>query len=223
MGGVAATGPPDPGSGAGREEIVLPLRGRALRSRYILRLIAIDRGLHFLVLAALAAGVFAVLADQTALQQDLMAATSLVQGVFGGDVLAQLQSALSAAPGTLWAVAAGVVVLAVFELVEGVGLWRGRRWAEYLTFVMTTLLLIPEVLELTSSVTPGKLVTLVINLAVVVYLLLAKRLFGLRGGAGAEAAERDHDVSWAALARHLPETPPAETGQPDTPATAARR
>ena len=38
-----------------REEISLPLRGRPLRERYILRLIAIDRLTHFLVLSALAA------------------------------------------------------------------------------------------------------------------------------------------------------------------------
>ncbi len=76
----------------GREEIVLPLRGRPLKSRYILRLIAIDRGLHFLVLAALAGGVFAVLANQTALQQDLTAATSSVQGLFGADVLASFNT-----------------------------------------------------------------------------------------------------------------------------------
>ncbi len=75
---------------------------------------------------------------------------------------------------------------------------------------MTTLLLVPEVLELTSSVTVGKLITLVVNLAVVAYLLLAKRLFGLRGGAGAEAAQRDRDVSWAALERHLPDGPTTE-------------
>ena len=189
----------------GREEIVLPLRGRPLKSRFILRLIAIERGLHFLVLAALAGGVFAVLANQHALQQDLTAATSSVQGLFGGDILGQLQRVLSATPATLWAVGTGVVVLAVFELVEGIGLWQGRRWAEYLTFVMTTLLLIPEVLELTSSVSPGKIITLVINLAVVAYLLLAKRLFGLRGGARAEAAQREHDVSWAAVQRHSPD------------------
>jgi len=194
----------------GREEIVLPLRGRPLKSRYILRLIAIDRGLHFLVLAALAGGVFAVLANQTALQQDLTAATSSVQGLFGADVLGQLQHVLSFAPSTLWVVGTGAAVVAVVELVEGIGLWRGRRWAEYLTFVMTTLLLVPEVLELTSSVTVGKLITLVVNHAVVAYLLLAKRLFGLRGGAGAEAAQRDRDVSWAALERHLPDGPTTE-------------
>ena len=40
-----------------------------------------------------------------------------------------------------------------------------------------------EIYELAHTLSPLKLVTLVINVAVVVYLLLAKRLFGLRGGA----------------------------------------
>ena len=34
-----------------REDVALPLRGRPLRSRYILRLIAVDRIIHFLVLS----------------------------------------------------------------------------------------------------------------------------------------------------------------------------
>ena len=41
-----------------RDEIILPLRGKPLRDRYVLRLIAIDRVFHFLVLSALAVAVF---------------------------------------------------------------------------------------------------------------------------------------------------------------------
>ena len=65
---------------------------------------------------------------------------------------------------------------------------------------------------------PLKLLTLLINLAVVVYLLLAKRLFGLRGGARAEAAERERDTGWPALQRSTPTAAPAAT----TPAPTAR-
>ena len=36
----------------------------------------------------------------------------------------------------------------------------------------------------------------IINLAVAVYLLYAKRLFGLRGGGRAERAEREADTGW---------------------------
>jgi hypothetical protein len=44
----------------------------------------------------------------------------------------------------------------------------------------------------------------VINLLIVIYLLLAKRLFGLRGGGKAERAERERDTGWAAIERATP-------------------
>ena len=53
--------------------------------------------------------------------------------------------------------------------------------------------------------TPFKILALVINVAVVAYLLLAKRLFGLRGGLAAEERERADDVGWEALERTAPE------------------
>ncbi|MCD2191784.1 DUF2127 domain-containing protein [Actinomycetospora endophytica] len=188
----------------GREEIVLPTRGRPLKSRYVLRLIALTRAFNVLVLALVLGGAVAVLINQTALRDDLLANAAALQIVFGGQAIGQLESVLSGGAGPLWLVAAGLLMLVAVEAAEGIGLWRATRWGEYLTFVMTTLLLVPEVAELTSSASPGTIVGLVINLAVVAYLLVAKRLFGLRGGAAAIAAERDHDISWAALARHLP-------------------
>jgi hypothetical protein len=39
---------------------------------------------------------------------------------------------------------------------------------------------------------------------VVVYLIYAKRLFGVRGGAAAEEAERARDSGWEALERTAP-------------------
>ena len=79
-----------------------------------------------------------------------------------------------------------------------------KRWAEYLTFVATTALLPLEIWELTRRISPFKIVALVVNLAIVIYLLLAKRLFGLRGGAKAERAERERDTGWEALERTAP-------------------
>jgi hypothetical protein len=38
------------------------------------------------------------------------------------------------------------------------------------------------------------MIALVVNLAIAIYLLLAKRLFGLHGGAVAEQAERGSDT-----------------------------
>ena len=90
------------------------------------------------------------------------------------------------------------------EGAEAVGLWFMKRWAEYLTFVATTALLPLEIWELTRRISPFKIVALVVNLAIVIYLLLAKRLFGLRGGAEAERAERERDTGWEALERTAP-------------------
>ena len=51
---------------------------------------------------------------------------------------------------------------------------------------------------------PTKIVALIINIAVVLYLLIAKRLFGIRGGAAAEHAQRERDTGWEALERATP-------------------
>ena len=42
-------------------------------------------------------------------------------------------------------------------------------------------------------------------MAIVVYLLYAKRLFGFRGGVRAEERERERDIGWQALERSSPE------------------
>ena len=61
-----------------------------------------------------------------------------------------------------------------------------------------------EIYELTNGVSVFKLIALVINLAVVIYLLLAKRLFGLRGGHRAEHARRELSSGWAAIEGRRP-------------------
>jgi uncharacterized membrane protein (DUF2068 family) len=57
------------------------------------------------------------------------------------------------------------------EAAEAYGLWHRRRWGEWLTVLATSLLLIPEIWELTKSTTPLKLGALLVNIAVVLYLL----------------------------------------------------
>jgi uncharacterized membrane protein (DUF2068 family) len=98
----------------------------------------------------------------------------------------------------------GLLAFAALEGIEAVGLWRGRRWAEYLTFIATTVLLPLEVYELTERVSALKVIGFLINLAVVVYLIYAKRLFGVRGGGAADAAERAKDNSWEAVEAAAP-------------------
>jgi uncharacterized membrane protein (DUF2068 family) len=79
-----------------------------------------------------------------------------------------------------------------------------KRWAEYLTFIATTILLPLEIYEIIHKQSVLKIIGFIINLAVVFYLLFDKRLFGLRGGGAAEQRERERDMTWEALDRATP-------------------
>ncbi len=67
----------------------------------------------------------------------------------------------------------GAIALAygALEAAEAVGLWRRERWGEMLTVLATSLLLIPEVWELTKSVSALKIGGVIVNLLVVAYLI----------------------------------------------------
>jgi len=213
-----------------REEISLPLRGRPLRQRYVLRLIAIDRLTHFLVLSALAAAVFLFASNKVALNTDFTRALKYVQGGLGGPITTtnhgivhDLQRLFAFSITNLYLAGAAIAAYALIEGVEAVGLWFGRRWAEYLTFIATIVFVPYEVDELIKGVTALKLVALAVNLAVAAYLLFAKRLFGLRGGGKAERAEHEADTGWAPVERATPGSPaasPATSG--DTEADISR-
>jgi uncharacterized membrane protein (DUF2068 family) len=60
-------------------------------------------------------------------------------------------------------------------VVEGIGLWSGRRWGEYLTVIATGLLIPLEIYELIQKFTLPRLVALVINVAIVIYLIVRLR------------------------------------------------
>jgi len=197
--------PPD------RSEIELPLRGRALRDKVVLRLIAVDRAFHFVLLAALAVVIFFFAANSDRLRQPVFKALADLQSGLGSTsrahhrgIIYDLHHLFSINSGTLTKIGFVVAAYAVLEGAEAVGLWYQKRWAEYLTFIATTLLLPLEVYELSHRVSVLKIITLIINIAVVVYLLYAKRLFGLRGGSRAEHEERQRDSGWEALERATP-------------------
>jgi len=210
-----------------REEVTLPLRGRPLRDRYVLRLIAIDRVLHFLVLSSLAAAVFLFAGHKAALNADFTRILHDLQGGLGGPmagsrhgIVHDLQRLFAVQLRNLYLLGTAIAAYAALEGVEAIGLWLGRRWAEYLTFVATVVFVPYEIYELTKSVTSLKVLTLVINVAIVAYLLFSKRLFGLRGGGRAERAEYDADVGWPAIERATPE--PLPDGPPAAHGPAAR-
>jgi len=65
----------------------------------------------------------------------------------------------------------GAFLYASVFLVEGVGLWRCRRWAEYLTVLVTTSFLPFEVVALAHRFTAIRALTLALNVVVVIYLI----------------------------------------------------
>jgi uncharacterized membrane protein (DUF2068 family) len=189
LGPAAGSGPAD--------EAPVPPRGRALRQLTILRLLAVERGVRAIVLIAAAYGVHRFASAQRALRATfaswLPAARPLADRL-GVDldksaIVHGATTALHAGSGVLTLVAVGLLVYGVVEGVEGVGLWLAKRWAEYLTVVVTAMFIPYEVYELTKAVTVTKVVAFAINVAAVVYLIVAKRLFGVRGGSAAYERE----------------------------------
>jgi hypothetical protein len=196
-----------------RHAITVPPRGPILRDRYVLRLIALDRAFHVLVLGSLGIAFILFARHDAALHTYY---TNLMTALDGGGpgpgrirgVLGYLRKAFDYTPSHLYTLATIVLVYAVLEGVEMVGLWRNRRWAEYLTFVATTLLIPYEIYELSLRLSIWKGAAFVVNVLVVAYLLWAKRLFGVRGGYAAEEERRRHLGGWEAVERATPDVEP---------------
>jgi uncharacterized membrane protein (DUF2068 family) len=70
---------------------------------------------------------------------------------------------------------AGTLFYATLFLVEGTGLALRQRWAEYVTIISTSSLIPLEVYELVKQYSPLKIAFLLINIAVVVYLIFELR------------------------------------------------
>jgi hypothetical protein len=195
-----------------RDEIELPLRGRPLRDKIVLRLIALDRVVHFVILILLAVAVFLIAENEADLRDEFFAILGALHGVVGGPThgsdgsfVHRIDDLLSWPRERLYLTGLALAAYALLELVEAVGLWLGMRWAEYLTLVATSVFIPLELYELARGVSPFKVIALVVNLAVIAYLLFAKRLFGIRGGGAAEEALRARDTGWASLERTAPE------------------
>lgn len=89
-------------------------------------------------------------------------------------------------------IAAGTFFYAFLHFVEGTGLILRRRWAGYLTSIITASLLPLEVYEIVRKVTALRLLVLAVNGAILVYIvvkLIQEREAARREGKG----ERDDD------------------------------
>jgi uncharacterized membrane protein (DUF2068 family) len=75
----------------------------------------------------------------------------------------------------LKALSIGTFFYSALFLTEGLGLALRKRWAEYLTIISTASLLPLEVYEIVKRASAPKIVVLIANIAIVVYLVLEVR------------------------------------------------
>jgi uncharacterized membrane protein (DUF2068 family) len=176
------------------DEAPLIMRGKALRQATIIRALGVERWFRAIVLALAAYAVWkfrgARGAIQATLDRDLPIFRNAGFKVDQMSAIHELEKALAAKPSTLVLITLMLAAYAILQVVEGVGLWLLKRWGEYFAVVATSVFLPLEIYDLTRGITMTRVVTFTINVAAVVYLLVSKRLFGLRGGRKAYDEER---------------------------------
>jgi uncharacterized membrane protein (DUF2068 family) len=203
--GSYVAGPPAR-SGPAASAPVVP-RGREIRSKLILRVFAIERFLRAVLAVAGAVFLWQYRHSQASVEARFDRELPVIRGLFhqlgfnisNSKLVGLLQHALTLSSKTLTLLAIGLAIYAIVEIVEAVGLWLARRWGEYFAMVATSAGLPLEIYDLTRKVTATALVLLAINLALVLYLVITKRLFGVRGGKRAfDARLRSESVLEAA-------------------------
>jgi uncharacterized membrane protein (DUF2068 family) len=176
------------------EDAPMVMRGKALRQAIIIRALALERLFRAVVIGLAAYAVWKFRGAQGAIQATLDRDLPIFRAAgFKVDQMTlvhELEKAVAAKPSTLALLTAMLAGYAVIELVEGVGLWLLKRWGEYFAVVATSVFLPLEIYDLTKGVTMTRAVTFTINIAAVIYLVVSKRLFGVRGGRKAYDEER---------------------------------
>jgi uncharacterized membrane protein (DUF2068 family) len=181
-------------------DIDLPRRGKPLEDAILLRVIAIERGIHGVLFTVLTGVLLVIKLRLPRIQAWAQSLLTSLNGTIDNTSRAghvrlshDLDQLLNLRGSALTVLLITAAVYAVIESVEAVGLWRERRWAEYLTVVATAGFLPFEVRELLGRVSVLRAGALLANLVILGYLVLNKRLFGVRGGAEALEVAIDWD------------------------------
>jgi uncharacterized membrane protein (DUF2068 family) len=212
-------------------------RGKEVRSALILRVFAVERVLRALVFLALVYGLWRFRSARQSIDATFDRERPIIRELFRqlgynidhSKLVGLIQHALTLSGRAITLLAIGLAAYAAVELIEGVGLWLARRWGEYFAVVATSAGLPLEIYDLSRKVTVTALILLAINLALVLYLVLTKRLFGVRGGRAAyEARLRSDSIleaaeEAAAAEAAAAEEAPAEPGTAAGPAASAPR
>jgi uncharacterized membrane protein (DUF2068 family) len=184
------------------ERAPLVARGRALRDTIVLRLLAVERFIRALLILFGAFLLFKFRSSQDAAQRAFTENLPLFRPIADkfhynlddSSLIHYIRTFIDARSSTLLLVVVGLAVYGILQVVEATGLWLLKRWGEYFAVVATALGIPIEVYELMEKVSWLRIGALAINIGAVLYLLLTKRLFGLRGGLAAHEAQR-HEAS----------------------------
>lgn len=190
-----------PNAAGAAEDAPVPLRGRALRDAFIIRLLAAERFLRGLILLAAAYGVWKFDGSKDALHRvfrEYLPQVSDLAHRIGFDVTDAaptrfIDRAFNASHHTLMLIALGVLAYGLLECLEGFGLWIMRRWGEYVAVIGTSVFLPYEIYELVDKVSALRVGALLVNVAAVLWLVWSKHLFGVRGGRQAFERERESE------------------------------
>jgi uncharacterized membrane protein (DUF2068 family) len=167
-----------------------PRRGHDLEEAITMRLIAVWRGAHAVVFALVAVLLLIVRTNLAGWKTSAGTLLNRLDQVVGepgrtggsGFFIKSLKKVSNLESSTVTKFLFIVVAYGLLEGVEGWGLWIEKRWAEYLTVVATAGLIPFEVHELAKEVTAVRVGALLLNIGVIVFLVRAKRLFGMSGG-----------------------------------------
>lgn len=178
-------------------------RGKEIRSELILRVFAIERFIRVLLFGGVAYLIWQFGHSKQSIEHIFNRDLPIVRGTFNqlgfninhSRLLLEFRKALHISPHTLNLIAIGVALFAIVELIEGIGLWLSKRWGEYFAMIVTSLGLPYEIYDMTLKLTWTRVALFAINVALVLYLVITKRLFGARGGRRAfEARLRSESV-----------------------------
>jgi uncharacterized membrane protein (DUF2068 family) len=197
-------------------------RGKQVRSVLILRIFAVERYLRTLVFGAAAYAVWRFAGAKESIEQAYNREYPIVRTMFRqlgynvdrSKLVGLIKHALTLSSTTISLLAAGLAAYAVIELVEGTGLWLGRRWGEYFAMVVTSLFLPYEIYDMTAKITVIRVLLFAINLALVLYLVITRRLFGVRGGKPAYQARLRSESVLEAAARAAAAARESRAAQP---------
>ncbi len=186
-------------------EIPKPRRGPQLHEAIVMRIIAINKALHATVFTLLATGLILLETNLNHIHRWAEHLISVLAGPLDDTgqqasrswLARQAHHLFDLKPDAIKVLLALAIVYAVIEWTEAVGLWLERRWAEYLTVLATAGFLPLEIHELVARVTAVRIGALIINVALIVWLLINKHLFGIRGGP--KTLHGDSESDWDAI------------------------